>query len=228
MVGNPEDRSYCVEAQIISVRQFHFPQIWIFPSNYSKSITCRTNYISNLHIRASWACVVTIHSVTNYTSSACSNSAVPPKFIHREEFSRRSSTVGPGFNTMKPKISRYAYRQENPWRKIVQPKSRWSLLHPKVTGVLIEKTLMHIFSKIRLFEVKPCADPESYARGGPTLTTFFLLGEGGSKYHYKRTIIGQPVKRHLNGVSQAGQSLLNIECWLGRFVIFQGIRISIA
>ena len=44
----------------------------------------------------------------------------------------------------------------------------------KVTGVLIEKTLMYIFSKIQLFEVQPCADPESYVRGwradnGPTL-----------------------------------------------------------
>ena len=37
-----------------------------------------------------------------------------------------------------------------------------------VTGVLIEKTLMYIFSKIQLFEVQPCADPESYVRGGPT------------------------------------------------------------
>ena len=44
----------------------------------------------------------------------------------------------------------------------------------KVTGVLIEKTLTYIFSKIQLFEVQPCADPESYVRGwradnGPTL-----------------------------------------------------------
>ena len=47
-----------------------------------------------------------------------------------------------------------------------------------VTGVLIEKTLMYklmyIFSKIQLFEVHPCADPETYVRGwrvdnGPTL-----------------------------------------------------------
>ena len=29
--------------------------------------------------------------------------------MNREGFSRRSSTVGPGFITMKPKISRYAY-----------------------------------------------------------------------------------------------------------------------
>ena len=32
-------------------------------------------------------------------------------------------------------------------------------------GVLIEKTLMYIFSKIQLFEVQPCADPESHVRG---------------------------------------------------------------
>ena len=40
--------------------------------------------------------------------------------------------------------------------------------------ILIEKTFMYIFSKIHLFEVQPCADPESYVRGlravnGPTL-----------------------------------------------------------
>ena len=28
------------------------------------------------------------------------------------------------------------------------------------------------------------------------------LGERGSKYHYKQTIIGPPAKRHLNGVSR--------------------------
>ena len=48
----------------------------------------------------------------------------------------------------------------------------------KVTGVLIEKTLMYIFSKIQLFEVQPSADPESYVRRGPTLTDFFLVDEG--------------------------------------------------
>ena len=44
----------------------------------------------------------------------------------------------------------------------------------KVTGVLIEKTLLYIFSKIQLIEVQPCSDPVSYVRGwradnGPTL-----------------------------------------------------------
>ena len=28
------------------------------------------------------------------------------------------------------------------------------------------------------FIVYTCADPESFVRGGPTLTTFFLVGEG--------------------------------------------------
>ena len=50
----------------------------------------------------------------------------------------------------------------------------------KVTSVLIEKTLMYIFSKIQLFEVQPRADSESYVRGGPTLPffSFFLVDEG--------------------------------------------------
>ena len=37
--------------------------------------------------------------------------------MNRERFSRRSSTVGTGFITMKPKISHYAYRQGNSPRK---------------------------------------------------------------------------------------------------------------
>ena len=54
----------------------------------------------------------------------------------------------------------------------MQQKSRFLNMLKLVTGVLIEKTLMYIFSKIQLFEVQPCADPESYVRGGPTLTFF--------------------------------------------------------
>ena len=38
---------------------------------------------------------------------------------------------------------------------------------------------------------------------------------------------GPPAKRHLNGVSLAGQLWPNIECWFGSFVIFQGILTSI-
>ena len=46
----------------------------------------------------------------------------------------------------------------------------------------------------------PCADPESFARGGPTLQHFFLDGRIQIPL-YKRAIIGPPVKRHFNGVS---------------------------
>ena len=49
-----------------------------------------------------------------------------------------------------------------------------------------------------------------------------------SKYHEKRAIIGPPAKRHLNGVSLACQWWPNIECWLGSFMIIQGILTSIA
>ena len=67
-----------------------------------------------------------------------------------------------------------------------------------------------------------------FCQRGPTLICFSWWGEGGSKYHYKRTIIGPPVKRHLNGVSLACRWWPNIEFWLGSFVIFRGIGTSIA
>ena len=78
-----------------------------------------------------------------------------------------------------------------------------------------------------------CADPESFFRGGPTLTTFFFLlfflfsvdgMERGSKCHYKWAIIGPPVKRHWNGGSLACRYWPTIECWLGSLVIFRGSR----
>ena len=52
-----------------------------------------------------------------------------------------------------------------------------------------------------------CADPESFARGGPTVTFFFLqiMRERGSKYHYEWAIIGRPAKCHINGVLLAGR-----------------------
>ena len=64
---------------------------------------------------------------------------------------------------------------------------------------------------------------------------FFFLGGGGLlvekkgfKYHYKRAIFGTPAKRHLNGVSLVSRWWPNMECWLGSFVIFLGIRTSSA
>ena len=54
--------------------------------------------------------------------------------------------------------------------------------------------------------------------------TFFIRAERIKM----RSIIGPPAKRHLNGVSLAGRYWLNTKCWLGSFVIFQGIWTSIA
>ena len=71
----------------------------------------------------------------------------------------------------------------------------------KVTGVLhvIEKTLMYIFSKKQLFEVQTCVDPESYVRGGPTLTlTFFLVDEG--REDQNTTIGGPSLARQRNAI----------------------------
>ena len=54
-----------------------------------------------------------------------------------------------------------------------------------------------------------CADPESFARGGPTLTTFvFDEGKENPKStSKKRAIIGSQAER-----------------WIGSFVIFRGSR----
>ena len=61
--------------------------------------------------------------------------------------------------------------------------------------------------------ISPCADPESFVRGGPILTGFlvvFLVDEGEevSKYHAKRVIIGPPAKRHLNDGSTLKSGLV--------------------
>ena len=55
--------------------------------------------------------------------------------------------------------------------------------------------------------MRACADPENIARGGPTLTTYFLFlrEEDTNKYNYKQSIIGQPAKQHLNVATLACQ-----------------------
>ena len=71
--------------------------------------------------------------------------------------------------------------------------------------------------------LQTCADPESFVRGGPTLTFFFffffffffLVDEGRKDPNTTISIIGPPAKRHLkwrfDGVSMVAH---------GRFVIF--------
>ena len=67
-----------------------------------------------------------------------------------------------------------------------------------------------------------CADPGNFARGGPTFFFFFFV-------RGKRIQIALKAgHHHLNRVSLAGRCWTYIECWLGSFVIFQGIRTSIA
>ena len=87
--------------------------------------------------------------------------------------------------------------------------SRWALYksHARVQNVLSEgvqlwQRFFFLFSSFLLFLSR--------------------WREGGSKYHYKRAIIGLPAKRHLNGVSLACRWWPNIKCWLGSFKIFRG------
>ena len=71
--------------------------------------------------------------------------------VNREGFSRRSSTVGPGFITMKPKISRYAYRQGTHQGKLCSKNLDEAFCILKVTDVLIEKTLyVYLFENTTL------------------------------------------------------------------------------
>ena len=92
--------------------------------------------------------------------------------MNREGLSRHSLTVGPGLITMfKAKDLTLCLSTRELIKESCAAKIK-ILKHVKVMGVLIEKTLMYIFSKIQLFEVQPWADPEIYVRGGPTLTFF--------------------------------------------------------
>ena len=68
-----------------------------------------------------------------------------------------------------------------------------------------------------------CADPESFLRGCPTLTTFYLLIYLFSKG--RKTIQANIT---ISGPSSANQSWHKIESSLGNYAIFQRIRTSIA
>ena len=58
-----------------------------------------------------------------------------------------------------------------------------------------------------LFSFCKCADPESFVRGGPTLTAFFSVDEGREYPNTTKSgaIIGPVAKYNLNGVSLAGR-----------------------
>ena len=71
-----------------------------------------------------------------------------------------------------------------------------------------------------------CTDPESFFRGGSTIL-FLVNGEIQKplKVGQHRPACKMPFKWCFPGVPMMAQ---HIECWLGSFVIFQGIRTSIA
>ena len=127
MVVDPEDRSSRIEAQIISMRQFHFPQIDIFfLKKHVERLSIFKRYEHRGHVLLQFIplriykfCL--FQFIPRLFGSPNVHSAIRTlRSMKREGFSRRSSTVGPGFITMKPKISRYAYRQGISSRKVVQ------------------------------------------------------------------------------------------------------------
>ena len=76
------------------------------------------------------------------------------------------------------------------------------------------------YGNIHLYH-SSCADPESFVRVGPTSTTFFHFLEDPNT-----TISGPSSARQRNAIQMAFR--WRAECWLDSFVIFQGIRTSIA
>ena len=67
-----------------------------------------------------------------------------------------------------------------------------------------------------------------WQRGSNVFFIYFFIRGKRIQIALKAGPIGPPAKRHFNGVSLAGHWLPYIECCLGSFVIFQGIRTSIA
>ena len=75
--------------------------------------------------------------------------------------------------------------------------------------------------------VSSCADKESFAREVHFFFFFFDKGKEvqiALKAGHHRPASETPFKWRLAG----GPMMTNIECWLGSFVILQGIRTSIA
>ena len=66
-----------------------------------------------------------------------------------------------------------------------------------------------------------CSDPENFVRGGP-----FFFYQGAEKPTNTKT--GPSLVNQGNAISLAGWLWPKIECWLGSFVIFQGIWIPIS
>ena len=73
--------------------------------------------------------------------------------------------------------------------------------------------------------ITPCADPESFVRGGPTSNwQLFFLKIWWGREDANTTIISGPSLAHQQNTMLACWWWPNIECWLGSYVIFRGSR----
>ena len=77
---------------------------------------------------------------------------------------------------------------------------------------------------------RPYTNPESFVRGVSTLTAFFFSLIGGGMIQIPLLLAGhhQPASKTPFKWHFAGMPIRAQHCWLDRFVIFQGIRTSIA
>ena len=102
MVVNPKDRSSRIEAQIISMRQLHFPQIDIFFKT-SKRLSMFKHYEHRGHVLLQFI-PLRIYKFCLFQFSpklfGSPNVHSTLRSMNREGLSRRSLTVGPGFITM--------------------------------------------------------------------------------------------------------------------------------
>ena len=103
----------------------------------------------------------------------------------------------------------------------------WDLLNLLLTFLLSgQKMTIHQLNCADAHDLSPnhARIQKVLSEWGPIASTFVFSWwwEGGSKYHYKRAIIGPPAKCHLNDISLACRWWPNIECWLESSVIFKG------
>ena len=102
MVVNPKDRSSRIETQIISMRQFHFPQIGIF-FKASKRLSMFKRYEHRGHVLLQFI-PLRIYKFCMFQFSprlfGSPNVHSTLRSMNREGLSRRSLTVGPGSITM--------------------------------------------------------------------------------------------------------------------------------
>ena len=112
------------------------------------------------------------------------------------------------------------------WDTKQQYKQVWPVEYVKVSLFFYRAMVLLVLNHCQRGSIRFCQ------RGSnSTLTTFFFFfvgREDPNNTTKRRPSSSRQTITFLNGVSLAGRSWPNIDCWLGSFVIFQGIRTSIA